>query len=1294
VIMRASDSLTRMITVNTTDGTARTITITVNGTNDGAVISGTDAGTVREDMTLASSGKLNVTDVDAGQAAFVAQTVTDGSYGTFAIDSAGNWTYNLNNSSSAVQNLVNGSSLIRTFTVATVDGTTRSVVVTLQGTDDAVSPTLTASNASGNEDTGIPLNVSAALVGGNQTLTSVVISGIPTGATLTNTAGDSIAISGGSATLTASQLNGLQIRPPTNNANDFTLGVRANSTGTDGSTAFSTTNVSVTVVAVADTPNLSVQTGPSQISTPTPPTSTGLTLDRFTAITTVDTTVAANANNLEAAMQSVTPTASSTVTTLSPIGGISLPVDTAVRVNGLLYLEAGKSYVFSGYRDDTFHVEVAGNAVFSQGYNNSGNYATNAFVPTASGYYTFEVHAYNGSGTGSFDLQVAVNGAAAQSIGALPAYRTIADVDASGTLHGGFVGTSDGGYYPASVLDSGYIQVGSMAASLVDTDGSESLSLVVRSIPIGAVLTDGVRTFTATAGSTQVNVTGWNLSSLWLQPPSYSADRIQLQVDAISTEAENGATAIRTAAVPLAIRTISISDASVDEPGMATVQGSIVRNSAGRTSVDQWTIQHGGGALSITAATSSSIDGALYLYRVNANGTFTLITSDDDSGPGNNPLITQSNLAAGRYMVAFGSENLTNGEASDLTTVYANNGGAAGTYSLTFNNNVQVVDTDQLYLRNVSGQSQITEPGYEIMTFTVTLDQAPTASSGPVTVDYRTVNGSALAGAIGTGDFGSVTGSLTFAVGETSKTVSVPVYSDSAAEGTESFTLELLNLSGNARYSASATTSSSGIQADGFIYQAGSLEIGDPSITGTSGRDVISGDLGGVLVDGVEGASVVYVIDTSGSMAYDAATGSATNVTVSRMAVVKSVLAQLTSEFRNAALAGAPVTLTFITYGGTTATTSTTFTLSNATQYQNAVNYLNGLIASGGTPQDQAVNSLRTFLQGLGADVNLGKVYFVTDGTPTNTTAATTANNNLLTYMAGLVDPPEIHGIAIGNGVNQSDVQAYLSPIDNTVNPDGSTGAAIAVDATTLPDVIVGLAPVQANTIDGGDGGDIIFGDVINTDALTGTSGHGYQGLLEYLRGTLGHEPSQQEARDYILTNHDSLNVGGDTRGGNDVINGGGGDDVIYGQGGNDIIQGGTGNDRIVGGEGNDTMDGGTGSDVFVWELNDGATAGSPAVDTITDFSTAAPSAGGDVLDLRDLLVDEGGHDLTKYLHFQYQGADTLIHVSTTGGFTTGYDSAVVEQTIVLKNVDLTVGFTDQASLIQNLLDNGKLLTD
>ncbi|MBE7416662.1 MAG: tandem-95 repeat protein [Ideonella sp.] len=168
---------------------------------------------------------------------------------------------------------------------------------------------------------------------------------------------------------------------------------------------------------------------------------------------------------------------------------------------------------------------------------------------------------------------------------------------------------------------------------------------------------------------------------------------------------------------------------------------------------------------------------------------------------------------------------------------------------------------------------------------------------------------------------------------------------------------------------------------------------------------------------------------------------------------------------------------------------------------------------------------------------------------------------------------------------------------------------------------------------------------------------------------------------------------------GNDTITGGAGADILRGSDGNDSLVGGDGDDMLAGGAGNDTLTGGNGADVFVWSLADRGTPGSPAVDTVQSFDNATGGAGGDVLDLRDLLQGEthGAIDvgnLQNYLHFETASGNTTIQISSGGGFVNGFNVGAVDQTIVLQGVDLLAGFTTDQQVIRDLLDRGKLVTD
>ncbi|MFL9628412.1 type I secretion C-terminal target domain-containing protein, partial [Aeromonas jandaei] len=227
----------------------------------------------------------------------------------------------------------------------------------------------------------------------------------------------------------------------------------------------------------------------------------------------------------------------------------------------------------------------------------------------------------------------------------------------------------------------------------------------------------------------------------------------------------------------------------------------------------------------------------------------------------------------------------------------------------------------------------------------------------------------------------------------------------------------------------------------------------------------------------------------------------------------------------------------------------------------------------------------------------------------------------------------------------------------------------IITTADQLKAVLVGSsttntpAAVGADVLHGGAGNDVLFGDAINTNNLPWGSagnpakpadwvdGKGLDGLTQFLTLKNGYAPSSIELYEYIKGNANSLDVAGDTRGGNDKLHGGLGDDILFGQGGddelygddgkdilyggtgsdkldggagNDILSGGLGNDTLSGGLGNDILTGGEGADVFVWNKGD-TESGKLTVDTVTDFnpSRSDPTL-RDKLDLSDLLDHDG----------------------------------------------------------------------
>ncbi|HWS76046.1 MAG TPA: Calx-beta domain-containing protein, partial [Quisquiliibacterium sp.] len=78
----------------------------------------------------------------------------------------------------------------------------------------------------------------------------------------------------------------------------------------------------------------------------------------------------------------------------------------------------------------------------------------------------------------------------------------------------------------------------------------------------------------------------------------------------------------------------------------------------------------------------------------------------------------------------------------------------------------------------------VDESTSEVARFVFTLDRP---ASGTTSVQYQAVAGTALAGQ----DFTAITGTVTFAAGDTAQVVEVPLLDDAQAEGAEQFTLQL-----------------------------------------------------------------------------------------------------------------------------------------------------------------------------------------------------------------------------------------------------------------------------------------------------------------------------------------------------------------------------------------------------------------------------------------------------------------------------------------------------------------------
>ncbi|PMW95010.1 large adhesive protein [Pseudomonas sp. FW215-R2] len=319
---------------------------------------------------------------------------------------------------------------------------------------------------------------------------------------------------------------------------------------TDGQLLGNTGTIKIDITPVADAPTLSVADNSVK--------STGLIKEVWTGLSGLGTDGSgANSTTLKNVIDGAgTPNSSGTVTNVQSDGSVT--AGTASKTSGLIYLEAGKTYTFTGTGDDSLLVTIGGKSVASTTWGAGGN-LNGSFTPTTSGYYTLDIYHHNQSGPGSYDVNLSVNGSTPIDLSSagVPIYTGVTDLVNAGVTVSDLHGSNGEGYYDGYKLNTGAegttVKLSSISTALTDTDGSETLSIKISGAPVGSVLSDGAgHSFTVTATSGDANVTGWNLGTLTVTPPTYYNGQFNLTVTSTSTEAVGGS-ASTTATIPVTV---------------------------------------------------------------------------------------------------------------------------------------------------------------------------------------------------------------------------------------------------------------------------------------------------------------------------------------------------------------------------------------------------------------------------------------------------------------------------------------------------------------------------------------------------------------------------------------------------------------------------------------------------------------------------------------------------------------------------------------------------------------------
>ncbi|MFY4803767.1 vWA domain-containing protein, partial [Aliarcobacter butzleri] len=457
----------------------------------------------------------------------------------------------------------------------------------------------------------------------------------------------------------------------------------------------------------------------------------------------------------------------------------------------------------------------------------------------------------------------------------------------------------------------------------------------------------------------------------------------------------------------------------------------------------------------------------------------------------------------------------------------------------------------------------------------------------------------------------------------------------------------------------------------------------DSVINGGAGKDILIGDTGGTELNVQPGKNynIALVVDTSGSMKEASGSKTAWGTTISRIDLLKDALKNLADSLKGH---DGKINVSIIDFD-TNAKEPITFNDLTSKNISDLITKIDALKAEGGTNYEDAF--LKTTSWFDTQSVTYGKAqgyenltYFLTDGDPTFSNRNTTSTGTTTEYsdMKDAVDAfktlsgqSTVHAIGIGNGVNEN----YLRFFDNTdiigqgdvsfgywfwkQTVSGNIGKPDIVNtAEDLKAALQGgsvsedILDVGSDTINGGDGDDIIFGDSINTDNLLWngrfveghenymSKGQGINALDKYLSLTKsGYEDMTTLEKnmakfDYIKEHHSDLNVEGDTRGGDDIISGGAGRDIIYGQGGDDTIitDLNTNNGKE---DGDIIVDGGTGYDTLILEG-----------DNNIDFSLLKDAS---ITNIEAIDLTQGNHklqNLTLDDVLKISGEDNTIKIS------------------------------------------------
>ncbi|WP_244925498.1 Ig-like domain-containing protein [Kushneria marisflavi] len=1332
-------------TVTDVLGNVHTIVVNLTGAAGGALVNLPETSSESTDPMLVASGALTVRDADVGEALFNPESVTSpaGTLGHLTLDADGQWVYSVPNSAIAYLNA--GQTKVETFTVASLDGTTHTITVTVVGKNSPVDAV--ADTGMIDEDHSLVVDATHGVLSNDQDLDAAA--SLSVSAVNGSSAGIGHAIAGSHGGSFILNADGSYTFDPGTSFQNLAEGSQQTTsityTVSDGQGSTAETTLTVTVTGNVDAPTIQVVDqsvgiggilGGSlglvaelyQGSAFTLTSTLGSVINTLggavggagTLLTDTGTLLGGSGTLLGGLVTSTGNILTSTGSTVSSVGvdeldllGALVPTTSTTASTGLntsiaagnvyasqgmIYLEAGHTYTFSGSAHGGALLSVGGQALLAS-TSLGGTYNSVAFTPTASGYYPVELYVGNTSTSAqSFSIGLSTDGGALQSLstqhfGLYGSPQTLIGAQLSFSPLTVSAGIS---YYPVHEnqgMTGTRIELGTPKAALTDTIGSETLSISVSKIPMGSVLSDGAgHSVTITSINQSVSLEGWSLPDLKLLPPAGFVGVIPMVFTATATGVQGGQ------ASSSVTQNVAVFAANPD-------RGSVTEDQAPDTLTTTNTLLMVDGnnqQVAIDPASVTPAQGNLGSLVINAQGQWTYSVPNS---------VTQS-LGMGQTKIDTFNVKAADGSTQTIrVTVNGVNDGPV----------VSVADT-----ASVSGQGE--QKVVYLSTHTGTLEAWNLTTGTQTSVTLKTP----LGGSIPTlGDIAtSNTPGRLFGVSYSTTSGGTTLYSINATTGVAT---SLGNLAGTLGLAALTLMPSGQLLAASYnntgLYQINPLTMKvtqvatSPFLSGGDlqyvGGHLYSSDQSGrvyelpINSDGTIGSGSISLVATMPAQVYGLAEDARGNLLImttdnkaTPMNVDTHALGTPTAltSLGSGVLYGAAGNVGLATEGVPTATGNVLANDKdidsgdqlNVTGAANSVAGSSAAVAAGGSTILQGVYGTLT----LGADGSYS--YRLDPDRPTSRAllGGKTADDTFSYTVSDGKGGTATATLAIqvtGSTHNQTPTASDFTVMLTTTSissdvvyidfarqgklHDLESGSHLGVVITSIPIngvLYSGTTAVTAN--------DVLSGKVFDPTTLTYNPGNqpGFLGI-----GDLGPQADRftfatvdgngQHSSDHTVTlsNNHLLGLGagtpinvvsgssvGGTAGadlelgttGNDILTGGDGNDLLFGYGGsdtlrgnagndriyggagNDLLEGGTGNDLLAGGSGNDILTGGEGGDTFAWMRGDQGSSASPAVDRITDFTRGS---GGDVLDLSDLL-DIGGSGsnaqdaslASQYLHF------------------------------------------------------------